>query len=80
MQSTYGLSIASSTRSVGRLCGALCTDATTQSSAASSSSGTSTSPFERMFASTPARMRSFGYFARIASISSSCCASRPSRR
>ena len=60
MQSTYGLSIASSTRSVGRFSGALCTDATTQSSSASSSSGTSTSPFERMFASTPARMRSFG--------------------
>ena len=56
MQSTYGLSIASSTRSVGRVSCAWWTEATTQSSRARSSSGTSTSPLVRMFASTPARI------------------------
>ena len=53
MQSTLGLSIAASTRSVGLLSSEVWSDATTQSSWARSSSATSTSPFAVMFASIP---------------------------
>ena len=57
MQSTCGLSIAASTRSVGLRSSEVCSDATTQSSSASTSSGTSTTPLAVMFASTPRSTR-----------------------